>query len=137
MLALTRPHALLHEIRAQQINGDAGRYAQDREQDEIDPEHRHGEGPGGPEQHRRHGDEIDGQQAEPEGKISEVGHRAPVSRSALRHVGRDLTGGKVLTHWSEEVDHLCVLWEERCVLDPTGYDRDVARLSRPRLRANT
>ena len=124
------------KIRAQQINGGAGPDAQDREEDEIGPEHRDGEGPGGPKQHRCHGDEIAGQQAEPDGKISDVGHRAPVLRSALRHIGRDLTGQKVLAHRSEEVDHLRVLWEKGFVLHPTGYHCDVARLNRPRLRTN-
>ena len=60
-----------------------------------------------------------------------------MSRSALRHVGRDLTGEKVLTHWSEEVDHLCVLWEESFVLDPTGYYGDVSGLNRSLLCADT
>ncbi len=53
-----------------------------------------------------------------------------MSRSALRHIGRDLAGEKVLAHRSEEVDHLCVLGEERFVLDPTGYDGDVSWLKR-------
>jgi len=55
----------------------------------------------------------------------------------VRHVRWDLASKKVLTHWSEEVDHLGIFWEERFVLDPTGYDGDVARLNRPRLRTNT
>src|SRR5208282_5255405 len=78
LLALARPQSLLQEIRALQIDGGAGPYAQDREQAEIGPKHRHRKRPGSPEQHRRHGGEIGGQQAEPEGKVSEVGHRTPL-----------------------------------------------------------
>jgi hypothetical protein len=86
-LAFARPHSLLHQIRAQQINGDAGRYTQDREENEIGPEHRYGEGSRDAEQNRRHRDEIDGQQPQPEDKI----YRSPSSRRAHSDLGFRVT----------------------------------------------
>ena len=48
--------------------------------------------------------------------------------STLRHVRRDLTGEEILTHRSEEVDHLRIFREEGFVLDSTGYHCDISRL---------
>ena len=56
--------------------------------------------------------------------------------SGLRHVRRDLTGQKVLTHRSEEIDHLRIFGKEGFVLDPTRYHCDVLRLDCSLLTAN-
>ena len=56
--------------------------------------------------------------------------------SGLRHVRRDLAGQKVLTHRSEEIDHLRIFGKEGFVLDPTRYHCDVLRLDCSLLTAN-
>jgi hypothetical protein len=57
--------------------------------------------------------------------------------SAGRHVRRDLTGQKVLARRSEEIDHFSIFWEKGCVLDSSGYYRDIARLNCSLLSTDT